>query len=409
VLTSAMRPANDRELAAILLEASETRTPLEVMGAGSKAMLGHAVQAEASLSSRAMRGVTLYEPTELVMSARAGTPLVQIESELARNRQMLAFEPIDPAGVLGGEPGAATIGGVFATNLSGSRRVQVGAARDHLLGVAAVTGAGEPMRAGGRVMKNVTGLDLCRLLAGSWGTLAVMTEVTFKVLPEPEQTCTLVYFGLSDDIAGELLCQAMGTPYEVSGAVHIQAAMTPRLGHEGLASYGKSITALRLETFERFLRYRRSKLIEQLAVYGDPAELEQEASLDFWGDLRRLGMLRDATAPLWRISAAPSKGPTIAAQIASYMDTRVVYDWSGGLLWAEVLETADAGAADIRRVVTSHGGHATLVRAKPATRAVVDVFHPRERPLQRLERGLKSTFDPAGILNPGRIELTGVA
>lgn len=405
MLTPSMRPTTVPELVGILTEATATSTPLELLGAGSKQSIGRPPQAAATVSSRNLRGIALYEPTELVMSAKAGTPLMQVEGELARNRQMLAFEPIDLAGVLGSEAQSLTVGGIFATNASGSRRVYSGAARDHILGLEAVTGAGKLIRAGGRVMKNVTGYDLCRLMTGSWGTLGMLTEVTFKVLPEPEHVRTLLFFGLADDLAGELMCAAMGSPWEVTGAVHLQASLVTRLGHEGLANYGKAVTALRLETFDRFVPYRRSKLIELLLPYGDPAELDREASVEFWKELRRLSVLSGRTEPLWRISTSPKAGPKVAAEIAAFMDAKVWFDWSGGLLWAEVLDTADAGAADIRRVVSTHGGHATLIRASAAVRSAVPTLHPAEAAVERLEQAIASTFDPAGILNPGRMHL----
>src|SRR6478672_7162053 len=215
-----MRPVDEREFSRLLAEATGTTTPVALVGGGSKAVIGRPMHTAATVSTKGLRGITLYEPSEMVMSARAGTLLSQVEDALAARRQMLAFEPIELASVGGGEAGEGTIAGVFATNLSGARRIRVGAARDHLLGVRAVSGSGEVFKSGGRVMKNVTGLDLCRGLAGSWGTLAVMCEVTFKVQPIPEETATLILLGLPDEIATEVLCDAMTTPYEVSGAVH---------------------------------------------------------------------------------------------------------------------------------------------------------------------------------------------
>lgn len=187
-----MRPVDEREFSRLLAEATATTTPITLIGGGSKSNIGRPMNTEAQVSTKGLRGVTLYEPTEMVMSARAGTSLAQIEDALAARRQMLAFEPIEVAALGGGEAGEGTIAGVFATNLSGSRRIRVGAARDHLLGMRAVSGSGEVFKSGGRVMKNVTGYDLCRGLAGSWGTLAVMSEVTFKVQPMPEETATLI-------------------------------------------------------------------------------------------------------------------------------------------------------------------------------------------------------------------------
>jgi glycolate oxidase FAD binding subunit len=400
---SQVRPVDERELARVLNEARIAGTPLEVTGGGSKQRIGRPIQTAASVCTKAMRGITLYEPTEMVMAARAGTPLAQVETALADRGQMLAFEPVDYGPLLGGEAAQATIGGIFAANVSGCRRVALGAARDHLLGVRGVNGRGEIFKNGGRVMKNVTGYDLCRGLAGSWGTLAVLTEVTFKVLPAPEETGTLLLFGLPDEIAVEVLCTAMASPYEVSGAVHLQAPLAARLEHSGLRSQGKSVTALRIENFAKSVAYRKGRLKDLLKAYGTIMDLERGATQQLWSELRRLSVLHGGDGPIWRISTRPTAGPKVVAAISSFMDCRAFYDWSGGLVWAEVLPTTDAGAADVRRVIAAHGGHATLIRAEPNVRAAVDVFQPLEAGVERLSRRLKSAFDPAGILNPGRM------
>jgi glycolate oxidase FAD binding subunit len=398
-----MRPVDEREFSRVLAEAAATQTPVEVRGTGSKQRIGRPMNTAATLSTMSMRGVSLYEPTEMVMAARAGTPLAQIETNLAGRHQMLAFEPIELAGVCGGEPGQATIGGIFATNISGARRIIAGAARDHLLGIKAINGRGEIFKAGGRVMKNVTGYDLCRGVAGSWGTLAVMSEVTFKVLPVPEDTGTIILLGLPDEIAVEVLSTAMGTPFEVSGAVHLQAPLAGRLWHEGLKRQGQSVTALRMENFADSVSYRREKLKELLKAYGELHDLDRENSLSFWGELRQLSILQGRDAQVWRISTTPTAGPKVVAAISAYMECRAFYDWAGGLIWAQVLPTTDAGAADIRRVIATYGGHATLIQAEPEVRASVEVFQPLEAGLAKLSRKVKAAFDPAGILNPGRM------
>jgi glycolate oxidase FAD binding subunit len=402
VLTN-MRPVDEREFSRVLVEAAATGTALEVMGAGTKQRIGRPMQTAANISSRAMRGVTLYEPNEMVMAARAGTPVAQIEEDLAARGQMLAFEPVDFGLFTGAEERRATIAGTFAINISGSRRISAGAARDHLLGIRAVNGRGDIFKAGGRVMKNVTGVDLCRGISGSWGTLAVMTEVTFKVLPMPEDTGTILLLGLPDEIAVEVLCAAVGTPYEISGAVHIQPSLVARLWHDGLRQQGQAITALRIENFTASVAYRTARLKEHFKAYGEIHQLNRDNSLAFWGELRQLSVLMGSDAPVWRISTSPGAGPKVVAAITAYMDCRAFYDWSGGLVWAEVLPTTDAGAADIRRVIATHGGHATLIRAEPEVRAAVDVFQPLEAGVERISRKLKATFDPAGILNPGRM------
>jgi glycolate oxidase FAD binding subunit len=398
-----IRPAAEWELTTLISDAAAKHRPLEVLGAGSKRAVGRAFQAAGAISTTALKGITLYEPAELIMAARAGTPLIEIETELAQRRQMLAFEPIDLGPALGGPSGRGTIGGVFATNLSGARRIAAGAARDHLLGVRAVTGTGELLHFGGRVVKNVTGYDVSRALAGSWGTLAIITEVTFKLMPRPEQTATVVLFGLDDELAAEVMCQAMATPYEVSGAVHLPAGMAARLKTRELAAAGKPVTALRIENFESFVAYRTRKLRELFKPYGEAAVVGDEVSQQFWRELRQLSPLQGRERPLWRISTAPRTGPKVVAAISRYMPAEAFYDWSGGLIWLEVPDSADAGATDIRRVIAQHGGHAMLIRADISVRAAVDVFQPLDPGVDRLTRGLKATFDPAGILNPGRM------
>lgn len=403
-MTDLLRPAAEWELQRVVAKLASLNTPVEVVGHGALRNAGRHVPSPVVLSTASMRGVTLYEPTELVMSARAGTPLFEIESELAARGQMLAFEPVDLGPATGAPHGALSIGGIFATNISGARRVTSGGARDHLLGVRGVNGRAEAFKSGGRVMKNVTGLDVARGLTGSWGTLAVLTELTFKVTPLPEAVLTLVYRGLPDDLAIEALTAAMGTPFEVSGAVHLQKGAAARLETQRLAGLGDSLTLIRLENFIASIDYRKEKLKEALKVYGAPLELNSEESWGLWTELRRLSVMPySEETSLWRISTAPTKAPEIVAAIQKFMPANAYYDWSGGLVWLEVPAAADAGASDVRRAVAVRGGHATLIRAQPDVRANVDVFEPMKPEIERLSRGIKTSFDPQGLLNPGRM------
>ncbi len=397
------KPAADWELQFMVAGCAERKIPIEIVGSGSKRAVGRPVDAAMTVTTSALRGINLYEPSELVMSVRAGTPVSQIEAELAARGQMLAFEPIDLGPATGAPQGAQTIGAVFATNLSGARRIQCGAARDHLIGVRGVNGRAETFQSGGRVMKNVTGYDVARGLAGSWGTLAILTEVTFKVVPWPETAATVVYLGLPDNLAVEVMCEAMALPLEISGAVHLQAGVAARLAHSGLRSMGKSITALRLENFATAVAGRKQRLKEALKVYGKPLELDHRDTLEFWGELRRLSVMPNRQTLLWRISTKPTQAPKLVAAIKRYMPAEAFYDWAGGLVWLEVPATADAGTAEIRRAVAVHGGHATLIRAEAGVRASVDVFQPLSPALERLTRQMKQAFDPSGILNPGRM------
>lgn len=401
-----MRPATEWELKSMMTALSERGIPVEILGAGTKRGVGRPVAAPVAMTTGAMRGISLYEPSELVMAARAGTPLSQIEVELASRGQMLPFEPIDLGPALGTDAGLQTIGAIFVANISGSRRIAAGAARDYLLGVRGVNGRAEIFKSGGRVMKNVTGYDVARGLAGSWGTLAVLSEVTFKVLPLPDDVLTLVYPDLTEDLAVELMSLALAQPYEVSGTVHLSPALAGRLKHKGLSKEVRSLTAIRLENFTRSISYRKLKLREVLSAYGAPLELELESSLEFWAEVRRLSFMPPNGTHLWRISTTPSMAAPLVAAIRRHMKVEAFYDWSGGLVWIETPATADAGSADIRRAVATHGGHATLIRADEAVRRTVEVFQPLGPAVDRITRGIKQAFDPLRLLNPGRMYAT---
>lgn len=398
-----LRPADERDLVHILSEAARGRHAVEITGGGTKRNAGRPMQVEAEVSLRNIRGINFYEPAEMVISVRAATPVSAVEIELAKHNQMLAFEPIDLGPMLGERPQSGTVGGMVMTNFSGARRIAGAAVRDHVLGLRAVNGRGEAFKSGGRVMKNVTGYDLCRGLAGSWGTLAALTEVTLRAVPKPEETRTLLLFGQPDEIAIEVLSAAMGTPLEVTGAVHLHEALVGRLSHRLLAGVGGALSALRIEGFSASVAYRIGKLKDQFSAYGDMLDLDHAASLAFWEELRRLSFLDGSSDPVWRLSTPPGTGPKVVGAIATYMPVKAAYDWSGGLVWLEVPASVDAGSADIRRVIATRGGHATLIRAEAEVRQTVEVFQPLDTPVHRLSQGLKQSFDPAGILNPRRM------
>jgi glycolate oxidase FAD binding subunit len=396
-------PDTVEELAYLVAEAADTRTPLEVMGHGTKREVGRPVRHGAVLSTENLAGVPSYEPSELVIVALAGTPVAQLEQLLAENDQEFPFEPLDLGPMLGFGPGQATIGGLIATNFSGSRRILRGSVRDHVLGVQAVNGQGETIRAGGRVMKNVTGYDLGRAMAGSWGTLAVMTEVALKVLPAQREMRTVLCFGLADPNGVEALCLAHGTPFEVSGTIHMHAGLAERLSDQEIANTGASVTAIRVENFPASARYRSSRLKQMLQAYAPALELDTMRSRVFWDEVRKLKMFQKSGRPLWRISTLPSTAAKLVGSLVRKIDVNVLYDWSGGLIWLETPPISDAGAVEIRRTLAEFGGHATLIRAEAEARAAIDVFQPLDPGLMALTASLKKAFDPVGILNPGRM------
>ena len=324
-------PDTVEELAYLVAEAADTRTPLEVMGRGTKREVGRPVQYGAVLSTENLTGIQLYEPSELVLVALAGTPIAQIEQALAEHDQEMPFEPIDLGPVLGFGRGQGTVGGMVATNFSGSRRILSGSVRDHVLGVQAVNGSGETIRAGGRVMKNVTGYDLSRALAGSWGTLAVMTEVAIKVLPAQREVRTVLCFGLADPNGIEALCLAMGTPFEVSGTVHMHAGLAERLSDQEIANAGASVTAIRVENFPASARYRSSRLKQMLQAYAPALELDTLRSRIFWDEIRTLKMFQKSGPPaLAHLHRCPTAAAKLVHNLARKIDVRVLYDWSGG-------------------------------------------------------------------------------
>jgi glycolate oxidase FAD binding subunit len=402
-MTDRLEPRDAKDVEDAVQWALANGKALEVVGHGSKRAIGRPAQSDLTLDLSRLSGVTLYEPEELVLSARAGTPLAEIEALTAAHAQMLAFEPMDYGPILGGAPDRATIGGVLATNLAGPRRIKAGAARDHFLGFSAISGRGEIFKSGGRVVKNVTGYDLSKLVAGSWGTLAVMTDVTIKVLPRPETEETLAIFGLDDRSATAAMSAAMGSPCDVSAAAHLPAGVARRL--PGAASGPRAVTALRLEGVSASIAHRGQALDVVLKSFGSAAVLAADDSRALWRAVRDVVPFAggDDSRVVWRIGTAPMQGATLAAAIAAATDAEVLYDWAGGLVWLALPPLDDAGASIVRGAVAACGGHATLIRAPAAVRAVIDVFEPEEPALAALTRRVKESFDPKGVLNPGRM------
>jgi glycolate oxidase FAD binding subunit len=364
-----MRPESVEELSGIIADAAAVGDKLELCGGASKAETGGPRQAHV-IDLTAFRGVVDYDPSELVLTVRAGTFLTDIEEALAEHGQMLAFEPYDCAPIFGRSTGLSTIGGVIAAGVSGPRRLSRGAARDHLLGFKAVSGRGEAFAAGGRVVKNVTGYDLCKVMAGSWGRLAALTEVSLKVLPRPQLERSFAIEGLEPAAAVELMSRAMGSQADVAAAAHEPGFTVLRL--EG---FGPSVDA-------------RAALMRAMAP-GLIALAEDDAA-QFWARMRT--PLRGRGA-LWRISVPPSRAPEVITALGGDW----VLDWAGGRVWS-ACEDADA----VRPAAEAAGGHAMLVRGPLALRASVPALHPQPPGVAALEARVRRSFDPAGVFETGR-------
>ncbi|MBX4932391.1 glycolate oxidase subunit GlcE [Rhizobium bangladeshense] len=393
-------PGSEEEAAAIIRDHAEGGRPIAICGGNSRAGFGNAVASEDRLRSAGLDGIVAYNPGEMVMTARSGTPLAMVEAALSQNGQMLAFEPMDHRPVMGtsGEP---TIGGVFAANVSGPRRLVAGAARDSLLGVRFVNGRGEIIKAGGRVMKNVTGLDLVKLIAGSHGTLGFLTELTFRVPPRPRTEQTLVLSGLNDAEAANAMAAAMALPLEVSGAAHLPLTVAWKF-LAGKLPEGEA-TVLRVEGLAGSVDVRIEKLATAMSAFATVTRLDEPESQRLWQEIRDVSPYADGTArPVWRVSVAPGTGHQLVAALRLEAGIDAFYDWQGGLVWMRM--EAGTEAETVRRYIKAlGGGHATLIRASAAARAATAAFHPEPEAVALLSRRVKEKFDPAGIFNPGKM------
>jgi len=406
VSTLKIRDAADVEQAVRSALASEQ--PLEIIGHGSKRQVGQPMATNALLDLSDLNAVTAYEPNELIITVQAGAPLADVLSLIDSKNQQFAFEPINTSMLLG-TPDIGTIGGMIGAGLAGPRRIKAGGARDHLLGAHAVSGFGDSFKAGGRVVKNVTGYDLCKLLAGSWGTLAVMTEVTLKVMPRPESERTVMLRGLDDLTANRAMTAALGSPFDVSGAAHMpNSAFRTAVGAlADLGSPQRAVTLLRLEGITASAAHRAAALSAVLAPFGAAEILEDTASAAIWSAIRDVrpfaanGTL--GAWPVWRIVCPPAAGGALGQQLSRDTGGDVIYDWGGGLIWAALPPRPDAQAALVRQRVNAAGGHAILIRAPEHIRRNVDVFHPQQDGLAGLSERVRHSFDPRNILNRGRM------
>ena len=381
----ALRPVDAEALRRLVADAAANGRVIEARGGGSKRAIGAPSRGTTIVELGALRGIADYDPSELVLTARPATPLAEIEALLASQGQMLAFEPWDHGPLFGGQAGAATIGGVVVAGIAGPRRVSAGGARDHLLGFTAVSGRGEIFKGGGKVVKNVTGYDLAKVMAGSWGQLALLTELTLRVVPNPRTTRTVFVTGLTADAAVSAMARAMGSRCAVAAAAH-------RPAHAGKPA----VTLFRLEGFAPSVEVRARQLGTVLEPFAGAAAVDDVTAERFWTDVREARPLATAET-LWRVQVAPSRAAALARMLER-QGGQWLADWAGALFWAG----APAGA-DIRAAAEAGGGHAMLVRGPIALRAVTPVRHPQPAALSALTARVKQAFDPAAVLDPHRL------
>ncbi len=403
------KPSTSDELHDVVGWALAESKKLRIQGQNSKSGLGRPIEADAIVDLSGQSGITLYEPGELILRAKAGTPLQEIDKTLTDAGQQLAFEP-PRWGALYGSQDGGTLGGLVATNLSGARRVKAGALRDHLLGVEAVSGRNEAFKSGGRVMKNVSGYDLPKLMAGSYGTLGILTELTVKVMPAAEKVRTLMIAGASGRNAQALMTAAMQSPLEVSGAAHLPKVTVAMSALPEISGIDQGLTLLRLEGYATSIGARVKALQELVAQHGVELKplsghagvtvLDDTTSLRLWREVSDVSFFAKSDFAIWRVSTAPTHLSSIVATVGA---DAWYCDWAGGLIWLAVAPEGAADADLVRQAVNRAGGHATLIRAPEAIRQKVSVFHPQNAVAATLTQNIKNAFDPQKILNCGRM------
>jgi glycolate oxidase FAD binding subunit len=380
-----LAPTCEADVADAVADAMRAGQKLAITGGGSKSAIGTST-ASTALIMTGLAGVIDYDPAELVLTVKPGTPLATVEQLVSEAGQMLAFGPFDHGPIFGQPIGSATIGGVVAAGVAGSHRLSGLGTRDHLLGFRAVSGRGEAFAAGAKVVKNVTGYDLPKLAAGSWGRLFAMTELTLKVMPRPVASAYLALHGLDNHQAIHALSLAMGSQANVAAAAHVPADIFD----------GESVTLLHIQGFASSVAARCQMLESLLSDYGMLRRMTDQEGQACWDDLRTLSPL-GASSPLWRINIAPRRAADLIASMHG-LAARCLFDWAGGLIWM----VSEAEATIIRNAVSAEGGHATLIRAAASIRASIPAFHPQPAGITALEERVRRAFDPFGVFETGR-------
>lgn len=413
-MSEILRPESEDQLIDAIAWAAADSVPLEVIGRGTKREIGNPVDTSYILDLSGLRGITEHEPSELVMTARAGTPLSEIQQTIADHHQNLEFEPMDFARLFGQETNAdgtnvGTIGGMVASGFAGPRRIKQGSVRDHVLGFRAISGRGELFKSGGKVIKNVTGFDLSKLIAGSFGTLAVMSEISIKVLPKADKSRTVLIMGLGDNSAIQAMSDAINSAFEVTSAAHLPIEIAARSGVSLVGNVGGAVTAIRVEGPAPSVTARCEALRALLGKYGDIEELHTSNSTTFWREMRDVEYFKaepddtESASQIWHISTAPASGAALARATLDECGGEALFDWGGGSVWLSLPHHSNAAQDTVRASVAAYGGHATLIRASRDVRNVADVFQPQEPVLAALNKRVKESFDPRNILNPGRM------
>ena len=407
-MSSTFKPSSPADVKETVEWALSSATPMAIVGNNSKKLLGQPTNLDVTLDLSNLKGIITYEPSELVLTARPGTTLKEVRETLEERGQELAFEPPDYGAFFGEDSDRATLGGTIACNLSGPRRIRTGGARDHFLGMQAVNGRAEIFKAGGKVVKNVTGYDLCKLIAGSYGTLALLTETTFKVLPKSEKVRTILVSGLTDQFALSIFQKIMAGPAEPTALAHLPMGIAKRSDVDLVSEGSTSISAIRMEGPTPSVLQRTKTLLQYLQPFGHTEELHGHRSAILWKEIADLhSFVGNLNSTIWRVIVPPSSSSSITQTLSEQFDISWFYDWAGGLIWIESEFKADALHTAIRAGVAEKGGQALVIRRGNGLSISTEVFQPLPKPIFQLNRRVKQAFDPNAIFNPGRV-YTGI-
>ena len=407
-MSSTFNPSSPADVKETVEWALSSATPMAIVGNNSKKLLGQPTNLDVTLDLSNLKGIITYEPSELVLTARPGTTLKEVREILEERGQELAFEPPDYGAFFGKDSDRATLGGTIACNLSGPRRIRTGGARDHFLGMQAVNGRAEIFKAGGKVVKNVTGYDLCKLIAGSYGTLALLTETTFKVLPKSEKVRTILVSGLTDQFALSIFQKIMAGPAEPTALAHLPMGIAKRSDVDLVSEGSTSISAIRMEGPTPSVLQRTKTLLQYLQPFGHTEELHGHRSAILWKEIADLhSFVGNLNSTIWRVIVPPSSSSSITQTLSEQFDISWFYDWAGGLIWIESEFEADALHTAIRAGVAEEGGQALVIRKGNGLSVSAEVFQPLPKPIFQLNYRVKQAFDPNAIFNPGRV-YTGI-
>ena len=394
-------PSSREEIAEIIRNCYKKNIPLEINGSKSKNKIGRNFQAEKTLDLTSYSGIIDYKPEELYIKVKAGTPINSIIEELDKHDQQLAFEPVDFGFLFNGKSNNGTIGGVISCNFAGPRRFKVGSARDHLLGFQGINGKGEIIKSGGTVVKNVTGYDLCKLISGSFGTLSVLTELSVKVLPKPQNSKTLIINNPHIKKAIEYLGTALSSSSDPSGGVFYPEQFDQSFTFNDLTHKG-ALTAIRIEGPSNSVDHRIKNLSAELGLLeNEYSILESVQTKIFWNKTKNLEIFSNSKKNLLRIVAPISETLSVLQKMKPY-EINYFLDWGGSLIWVELEKISLKILREIKDIMQQHSGYFTIIKVEDDLKASADIF--TIDPIKyKISEKIKKSFDPKRIFNPGKM------